>query len=37
VRAAWRGIAAGGARRDFRVWRWVNLVEWAHRTGADFS
>jgi asparagine synthase (glutamine-hydrolysing) len=37
LRAEWRAIVARGARRDFRAWRWVNLIEWAHRTGADFS
>ena len=37
LRAEWQAIRAGGAKRDFRAWRWVNLVEWAHRTGADFA
>jgi asparagine synthase (glutamine-hydrolysing) len=37
LRAEWRAIRAGGARRDFRAWRWVNLVEWARRTGAEFA
>jgi asparagine synthase (glutamine-hydrolysing) len=37
LRAEWRAILARRPRRDFRAWRWVNLIEWAHRTGADFS
>jgi asparagine synthase (glutamine-hydrolysing) len=37
LRAEWQAIRARGARRDFRAWRWVNLVEWAHRTGAEFA
>ncbi len=37
LRAEWRAIRERGARRDFRAWRWVNLVEWARRTGADFA
>jgi asparagine synthase (glutamine-hydrolysing) len=37
LRAEWRAIRTGGAKRDFRAWRWVNLIEWAERTGADFS
>ena len=37
LRAEWRAIRERGARRDFRAWRWVNLIEWAHRTGAEFA
>ena len=37
LRARWRQIQEIPARRDFRVWRWVNLIEWARRTGAEFA
>jgi asparagine synthase (glutamine-hydrolysing) len=37
LRGEWRAIRAGGAKRDFRAWRWVNLVEWARRTGPKFA
>ena len=37
LREEWRAIRARRGRRDFRAWRWMNLVEWAQRTGADFS
>jgi asparagine synthase (glutamine-hydrolysing) len=37
LREEWRAIRARRARRDFRAWRWMNLVEWAQRTGAEFS
>lgn len=37
LRAEWKAIRERSPRRDFRAWRWLNLVEWAHRTGADFS
>jgi asparagine synthase (glutamine-hydrolysing) len=37
LRAEWRRILGRRPRRDFRVWRWVNLIEWARRTGAVFS
>ena len=37
LNASWRAFCAGPAQRDFRVWRWINLIEWAERTRADFS
>jgi len=37
LRAEWQSIRERRARRDFRAWRWMNLVEWARRTGAEFS
>jgi asparagine synthase (glutamine-hydrolysing) len=37
LREEWHAIRARRPRRDFRAWRWMNLVEWAKRTGADFS
>ena len=37
LRSEWRAICEKGRRRDFRVWRWVNMIEWAGRTGAVFS
>ena len=37
LREEWRAIRERRPRRDFRAWRWLNLVEWAKRTGADFS
>ncbi len=37
LRAEWRAICEARPRRDFRAWRWVNLIEWAQRTGADFA
>ncbi len=37
LRAAWRAFRVRGASRDFRVWRWVNLIEWAERTQAEFA
>ena len=37
LREEWRAIRERRPRRDFRAWRWMNLVEWANRTGADFS
>jgi asparagine synthase (glutamine-hydrolysing) len=37
IRETWRAICERRPRRDFRAWRWLNLVEWAKRTGADFS
>jgi asparagine synthase (glutamine-hydrolysing) len=37
MRSAWRAICEQGRRGDFRVWRWVNMIEWASRTGALFS
>ena len=37
LRSEWRAFQARRTRRDFRVWRWINLIEWAARTGAEFS
>ena len=37
LRAEWRAIIDSPRPRDFRAWRWVNFIEWADRTGADFS
>lgn len=37
MRAEWETFRARRPRRDFRVWRWINLIEWAARTRADFS
>jgi asparagine synthase (glutamine-hydrolysing) len=37
LRAHWRAILGHRPRRDFRAWRWLNLIEWAGRTGAEFS
>jgi len=37
LRSEWRAICARPLARDFRAWRWVNMIEWASRTGADFS
>jgi len=37
LRDEWQSIRARRPRRDFRLWRWVNLIEWAGRTRADFS
>ena len=36
LRAEWRAICERGPRRDFRAWRWLNLIEWAGRIGAEF-
>ncbi|MBI5169453.1 MAG: asparagine synthase (glutamine-hydrolyzing) [Candidatus Eisenbacteria bacterium] len=37
MRAHWRGMLEKRVPRDFRAWRWLNLIEWAERVGADFS
>jgi asparagine synthase (glutamine-hydrolysing) len=37
LRAEWRAILGRRPKRDFRAWRWVNLIEWALRTGAEFA
>jgi asparagine synthase (glutamine-hydrolysing) len=37
MREQWRGILERRVPRDFRAWRWLNLVEWAHRTEAVFA
>ncbi|MFN8587540.1 MAG: asparagine synthase (glutamine-hydrolyzing) [Candidatus Eisenbacteria bacterium] len=37
LREQWGAIAAKAKRSDFRAWRWLNLVEWARRTGAEFA
>jgi asparagine synthase (glutamine-hydrolysing) len=37
LRAEWTAILENRRAFDFRVWRWVNLIEWAGRTGAVFA
>jgi asparagine synthase (glutamine-hydrolysing) len=37
LRAEWRQVLERRPRRDFRVWRWVNFIEWAGRTRAEFA
>jgi asparagine synthase (glutamine-hydrolysing) len=36
VRKEWDGIAAGNKPFDFRVWRWINLAEWARQFNVRF-
>jgi asparagine synthase (glutamine-hydrolysing) len=37
LRAEWTSILKNRRPFDFRVWRWVNFIEWAGRTEAVFS
>lgn len=37
LRRAFDAALARGDGRDFRPWRWFNLLEWAERTGAGFE
>ena len=37
LRAEWESFQRRRPRRDFRVWRWINLIEWASRTRAEFA
>ena len=37
VMEAWLAMRAGRRAFDWSAWRWVNLVRWAERFGAEFS
>jgi asparagine synthase (glutamine-hydrolysing) len=37
VWSEWAGILDGKRPFDFRVWRWLNLIEWAERVEARFD
>jgi asparagine synthase (glutamine-hydrolysing) len=37
VTEEWEAILTGRSPFDFRVWRWLNLVEWSRLVGAEYE
>ena len=37
LRAEWQAMKSDPPGRDFRAWRWINLIEWVRRSGVVFS
>lgn len=37
VRAEWEAVLAGRTRFDFRVWRWINFIEWVKQNEVRFD
>lgn len=37
LRAEWQAMKSAPPGRDFRAWRWINLIEWVRRSGVVFS
>ena len=37
LRAEWEAMKSAPPGRDFRAWRWINLIEWVRRSGVVFS
>jgi asparagine synthase (glutamine-hydrolysing) len=37
MKSEWEAILAGRRRFDFRVWRWLNVIRWAHDFNVSFG